>query len=286
MKKTPEKNNPRLNFHDPLKSHVLVTILGSGTCVPSLERSSCAVLLEIQGIKLLFDIGPGTTRRLLEAGADIFDISYIFLSHFHPDHSGELAPFLFSNKYPDIGSRKNRLTIIGGNGLFNFYSRLKSVYGHWIELSPEILTFVELDNGGFDHRRYNRFTVESMPVKHNDESVAYRITDSFGVSVVYSGDTGYCDNLVKLAKGADILICESSFPDNLKVNGHLTPSLAGKIASRAKVRQLVLTHFYPECHQVDIKNECRKTYAGPLLLAEDLMQIKPITSDGFPRAYI
>jgi ribonuclease BN (tRNA processing enzyme) len=54
----------------------------------------------------------------------------------------------------------------------------------------------------------------------------------------------------------------------------MTPSLAGEIASRAKVGQLVLTHFYPKCDHTDIKKQCRKTYDGPLILAEDLMRIK------------
>ena len=58
----------------------------------------------------------------------------------------------------------------------------------------------------------------------------------------------------------------------MRVTGHLTPSLAGDLAARANVRRLVLTHFYPECEKEDIIAQCRKTYAGPLVLAEDLMQ--------------
>ena len=92
--------------------------------------------------------------------------------------------------------------------------------------------------------------------------------------MVYSGDTDYTENLIELAGDADLLICESAVPDDMRVNGHLTPSLAGEIATRAGVRKLVLTHFYPECDHADIKQECRKTYGGPLILAEDLMRIK------------
>jgi ribonuclease BN (tRNA processing enzyme) len=62
-------------------------------------------------------------------------------------------------------------------------------------------------------------------------------------------------------------------PDSLQVKGHLTPSMAGEIATRAGVHKLVLTHFYPDCENVDITQECRKTYRGPLLMAEDLMRI-------------
>jgi ribonuclease BN (tRNA processing enzyme) len=250
-----------------------VTILGSGTCVPSLRRSSCSVLMRTGDNILLFDSGAGTMRRLLEAGVEIFDVSFIFYSHFHPDHTSELVPFLFSNKYPDGSCRKKPLTLLAGNGFLKFYENLKLVYGHWIELDPNFLNMIELDNADHDMRRFEDFKVESIPVEHNPESIAYRITGSDGVSVVYSGDTDFSDNLVMLSKNADLLICESAFPDELKVKGHLTPSQAGEIASKANVRKLVLTHFYPECDQMDVKKECRKTYSGPLVLAEDLMTI-------------
>ena len=55
---------------------------------------------------------------------------------------------------------------------------------------------------------------------------------------------------------------------------HLTPSLAGEIATRANVKKLILTHFYPDCENANIEKECRKTYNGPLVLAEDLMTIE------------
>jgi ribonuclease BN (tRNA processing enzyme) len=251
-----------------------VTILGSGTCVPSLKRSSCSSLMRTGGNILLFDSGVGTMRRLLEAGVEIFDVSFIFYSHFHPDHTGELAPFLFSNKYPDGSRRKKPLTLVAGNGFLKFYKNLKLVYGHWIELDTNLLNIIELDNTNYDQRRFDNFKVESIPVEHNPESIAYRITGSDGISVVYSGDTDFSDNLVMLSKDADLLICESALPDELKVKGHLTPSLAGEIAKRANVRKLVLTHFYPECDRADVEKECRKTYAGPLVLAEDLMKIE------------
>ena len=250
-----------------------VTILGSGTCVPSLRRSSCAVLLEIGEAKLLFDSGPGTMHRLLNAGIEIFDIDAIFYSHFHPDHTGELAPFIFATKYPDSNRRNRLLTIIGGNGFINFINGLKAVYGDGLELPDGMLRFLELYNNGPDSRKFASFTLETMPMNHREESIGYRITNTDGKSIVYSGDTDTNENLVSLATGADLLICESAMPDALKVPGHLTPSLAGDMATRAQVKKLVLTHLYPECDQVDLAAQCRKTYQGPLLIAEDLMKI-------------
>jgi ribonuclease BN (tRNA processing enzyme) len=256
------------------KSGILVTILGSGTCVPSLKRSSCSIFLQIDSTKLLFDSGPGTMRRLLEADTTIFDLNYIFYSHFHPDHTAELVPLIFATKYPDSNRRKTPLMIVAGRGFEDFFAGLKAVYGQWIEPAPGMLLTMELANNSRDSHRFKGFIVESTPVEHNEESIAYRITSAGGYSVVYSGDTDYSENLIGLAKKADLLICESALPDGKGVEGHLTPSLAGEIATRAGVGKLVLTHFYPECDRVDIEQECRKTYSGALVLAEDLMRLE------------
>jgi ribonuclease BN (tRNA processing enzyme) len=249
----------------------IVTVLGSGTCVPSLKRSACAAMVRVGQARILVDSGPGTLRRLLEADTRIFDLTHVCYTHLHPDHTSELVPLIFATKYPDIDRRTMPLTICAGVGFDPFFKGLQQVYGNWIELPPGMLHLVELDNENPDHIRFDDFSVDTLPVDHNPESLAFRITDSLGRSVVFSGDTDYSENLVTLAKGAELLICESALPDDLKVNGHLTPSLAGSIASRAGVGKLVLTHFYPECEQADIRKQCRQTYAGPLVLAEDLM---------------
>jgi ribonuclease BN (tRNA processing enzyme) len=258
------------------KHGIAVTILGSGTCVPSLQRSSCAVLMEVGNQRLLFDSGPGTMRRLLEAETDIFELDYVMYSHFHPDHSAELVPLIFATKYPDSNLRQSPLTLIAGKGLKQFFAGLKSVYGSWVELPDGKLKLLEMDNRSKDSLDFSTFSVQSTPVVHNPESIAYRITAGDGSSVVYSGDTDFSENLIELATGTDLLICESAVPDHRAVRGHLTPSRAGEIAGRAGVGKLVLTHFYPDCEEVDIEQECRRTYDGPLVLAEDLMRMEVI----------
>ena len=253
---------------------ISATILGSGTCVPSLKRSSCSILVEAGTEKILLDIGPGTMRRLLEAQTTIFEISHLFISHFHPDHSSELVPFLFATKYPDAAQRRFPLRIVSGKGVSAFYGKLKNAFGAWVELAPGLLEIIELNNAGRARHVTPEFTLETIPVMHNPESLACRITIPSGNSIVYSGDTDYNENLIALAKDTDLFICESAFPDDLKTNGHLTPSLAGKIATFSNVKKLVLTHLYPECDMTDIENECRKTYNGPLILAYDLLKIE------------
>jgi ribonuclease BN (tRNA processing enzyme) len=251
-----------------------VTILGSGTCVPSLTRSSCALLWQSSNSNVLFDSGAGTLHRLLQAGVTIFELTHVCYSHFHPDHIGELVPLLFATKYPDGSRRRFPLSICAGKGFTRFYDGLRAVFGSWIELPPAQLSVFEFKGDGPDTRTFEDFTLHTLPVAHNPESLAYRVTDEDGRSLVYSGDSDYCENLVEIARNADVLVCEAALPDELKVEGHLTPSGAGEIAARAGVKQLVLTHFYPECDQFDIEGQCRKTWKGPLTLARDLMTIE------------
>jgi ribonuclease BN (tRNA processing enzyme) len=253
---------------------VTVTILGSGTIVPSLARSTCSFLLEAAGQKLLFDIGPGTMRRLLEAGTTISDIDLLLLSHLHPDHSGELVSFLFATKYPETYRRRRPFTLVGARGLRKFFEGLIAVYGEWIVLPEDLFSLRELDNRKQDALSAGQIVIRSRPMVHTESSIGYRVEVPGGISVAYSGDTDLCDGLVKLARNADLFICECSLPDGMKVAGHLTPSEAGEVAARAGAKRLVLTHFYPECDGVDIETQCRKTWQGPLTLAEDLMKIR------------
>ena len=248
-----------------------MTILGSGTCVPSLKRSSCSVLIETGDAKILVDVGPGTIRRILEAGMLISQVTHVLISHLHLDHVGELASFLFSSKCPS--PRKERITIVAAQGLIKFFKRLNATFGPWVELGGELLKIIELPYKGSAYYDFGDFVLQSLPMVHIAHSIGFRVTSPEGYSVVYSGDTDYCENLVKLSQGAELLICECSLPDSLKVKGHLCPSLAGKIAAEAGVKQLVLTHFYPQCDNVDIKNQCRTTFQGPMVLAQDLMTI-------------
>lgn len=249
-----------------------VTILGSGTIVPSLRRNPCSFLLESAGRKLLFDLGPGTMRRLLEAGTTIGEIDLILLSHVHPDHSGELASFLFAAKYPETYRRRTPFALAGARGLRQFFERLKGVYGDWLVLPEHLFSLRELDDRAPDAFGSGDLHIRSWPVAHIASSIGYRVEAPGGICIAYSGDTGFCESLVKLARGADLFLCECSLPDGMNVEGHLTPSEAGEAASRAGVKRLVLTHFYPECEGVDIEAQCRRTWKGPLTLAEDLMR--------------
>lgn len=250
-----------------------IIFLGTGTGVPSADRSSSSVLLRLSGANLLIDLGPGTLRQLAKVSITVAEIDYIFLTHLHPDHSADLASFLFASKYPPYLKNRTPFHLLAGSDFETFHKGLKNLYGHWIELPEGLFKSILLPQDGPWEKTFSLFSVESLPMAHTSSSLGYRITLPDRKVLVFSGDSDYSDSLVKLAQKADLLVLECSFPEGRKVEGHLTPSLAGRIAREAGVKQLALTHFYPECQGEDLIGPCRREYGGPVKLAEDFLTI-------------
>lgn len=245
-------------------------ILGSGTGVPSLRRGSPGLLLFSGTSRILIDSGSGVLRRMLEAGVTYRDVDLILYTHIHPDHTADLVPILFACKYGDL-PREKEMTIIGGPGFALFFNRVNDLYGSWINPRTYHLTIKEISSKPL---LFGGMKILSSPMAHLPESVGYRIEWSDGKSLVISGDTDYCENLLTLASNADLLVLECSFPEEKKMVGHLTPSLAGRIARESRSKRLLLTHLYPTCDQYDILSQCKKVYSGEVILSEDLMRME------------
>lgn len=249
-------------------------ILGSGTGIPLPDRGSPCLVMIVNKEPIVFDMGPGSLRQLTRSGLAYEKVRHIFISHFHPDHTTDLIHFMFAIKNPAVINKKDPFIVSGPFGLRKWMGHIQAPYQDWLTLPPEIMTMEEFETQNPDTRDYHGFTLSSAPTHHTPNSLAYRVEEKkTGKTVVYSGDTGVCREIVDLAQNVDLLVLECSFPDEQGMDGHLTPSQAGRIAALARPKQLVLTHFYPECLATDIKSQCRNTYQGELLLAEDMMHI-------------
>jgi len=245
-----------------------LTILGSGTAVPRLNRNMSGYLLESENQKILFDSGPGTIRQLLKLKINLLDINHIFYTHFHNDHINDLPAIIWCNNYGTL--RKKPLSLYGPKGFIKYFNILMKQI-----LKPPTLNYKievkEMTKQSINS--INNILIKSIKSKHTENSISYRIEHK-NKSIVYSGDSDYSNNIIEISKNADLLILECSFPDNNKAKGHLIPSLCGKIATKAHVKKLVLTHFYPECELVDIKKQCSKEYSGNIFLAKDFMRFE------------
>jgi ribonuclease BN (tRNA processing enzyme) len=244
-----------------------LVILGSGTGVPSLTRGSPATLVRVHNRTLLIDSGSGTLERLLKVGTTLHNVDMILCTHIHPDHTADLVPFLFASKY-EAHPRRGDLILMGGQGFRVFFQKLQDLYGEWIHSD---LFSIELRESGDERHNFEGFSLRTRPMAHRPESIAFRVETDKGRSVVLSGDTDYNTNLVDLASLTDVLVLECAFPDEKKVHGHLSPSLAGRIASESRCKRLILTHLYPICDRFDMKSQCASTFDGPVEIAYDLM---------------
>ena len=245
-------------------------VLGSGVGVPTSRRSAPGLCVRVQNQPILFDSGSGTIYQLPKAGIDYHQIDYVFYTHVaHPDHINDLSAIIFANKY-DYPKRENDLSIIGPKGIRRFYESMEVLFPT-LKAPPFSVNIQEVE---IDQMRINDILVESRSLCHQDvECVGYRL-EFEGKSIVYSGDTDYCDSLIELARESDLLVVECSFPDEFKIDGHLTASFAGLVARESGAKRLVLTHLYPICDQYDIRSQAQKIYQGEIIVAEDLMKIE------------
>jgi ribonuclease BN (tRNA processing enzyme) len=245
---------------------VQLKFLGTGSILPQPDRYCSSFLLETAKEKILVDAGPGTLHRLHQAGISPPDLTYIFISHFHPDHVSDLVPIIFAIKNTPSEFHHNALRIWGPRGFINFLHGMEIAYGKWLRSSGNHFKYYELKRRLLD---FPGFRLIWDKVLHKSESVGYRFELNQKI-ISYSGDTGFSSQVIRLCQDADIAILDCSYPDELAVEGHLSPSLAGKIASDANAKKLILTHFYPGTTHSDIITVAKKFYDGPVELAEDL----------------
>ncbi len=250
-----------------------LTILGSGTGWIRLDRNAPGYLVEVENFCLLLDCGPCVIKQLLKLGKRLEDISAIFISHFHPDHVSDIIPFFFATRYSLGYQKKGILELYVYEEFISFFELLNKAFNNWIS-PPEGLLRINLlpkeRNYPFFIGPFKAFTT---PVKHNSESLALRL-EYKDKSLVYSGDTGYCKELIDLSTDADLLLIECSNSEKLKVEHHLSPEEVADIAKKAKVKRVVLTHFYPHSESIDIALFKKHGFEGEVILGKDLMEIK------------
>jgi len=247
-----------------------IIILGSGTCIPSKTRGPSGIILQSPEFTILLDGGSGTLAKMTQLSIDYKSLNFIFYTHFHPDHCIDLVPILQALKLSPGELNNHRLQIIGPDGLMEFIDNLSLSFGTWIKDGFGVVLYHEMNNTSSD---YGFGTVTCLPMKHSSSSNGYRF-NLYDKQIVYSGDTDYCEQIIDLARHADVLILECSTPDDGKLEGHLTPTLAAKIAQQADCAHLILTHFYPSIEHIDILPIIRNIYRGKVTLAYDSMTLK------------
>jgi ribonuclease BN (tRNA processing enzyme) len=251
-----------------------LTVLGSGTSVPHPRRSSSAHWLQAGGGTLLLDISGPAVHRMAQEALDWPDLDAVWVSHFHLDHVGGLAPFLFGTKYaPQTRARRKPLTVYGPRGTEKLLRRFDQAGGYKLFEQPFPLELREVSPRA-EFEVFPGLSAQAFSTPHTSESLAVRLTDAGGTSLVYTSDTGYAEALAAFARAADLFLMECSFFRSKPVETHLELEDAMRLARLAGPRRVMLAHLYPEWDGVDIPAEARKLWDGEVIEARDGLRLE------------
>jgi ribonuclease BN (tRNA processing enzyme) len=217
--------------------------------------------VEAEGFRVLVDLGSGALGPLQRHCA-IGDVDAVLLSHLHPDHCIDVLPLYVARTY-DPRTTYGRLPVHGPAGSGAHLSR---AYGRTEDPGLSgAFDFIDLAAG---HRQVGPFTLTVARAAHPVETWAMRLEHA-GRALAYSADTGPCDQLVDLAAGADLFLCEASYRDgdDNPPDLHLTGREAGQVAARAGVDRLVVTHVPPWHDPEEAADEAQSSYDGLVVVA-------------------
>lgn len=281
-----------------------LTLLGTGTPTPSLERAGCSFLVEQNDARILFDCGPATVRRLLAAGVSPTQITHLFLTHLHYDHCMDYAYLTLTRwdqgagQIPDLqvygpgGTARMTQLLFGEDGAFQadlagrtLHPGSHLIYEHRGGTLPrqrpapqvqEVSAGTEVAGEGWQVR-----VAEMVHCQPYLQSVAYRFDGPEG-SIVVTGDTAPNPQLVELARGANVLLHMCHFLNDVETDPRLTSSCSGHLdaartAAAADVEKLVLIHLTEQISRPGIRErmvaETAAAFDGTVVLGEDLMEI-------------
>jgi ribonuclease Z len=282
----------------PPAGQMQVTLLGTASPQPNINRFGPCTLVQAGGLNLVFDAGRGCVIRLDQVGVAMGKVDATFITHFHSDHLNGL-PDLWMTGYiqTPFGNRRAPMRLYGPTGTVRIANSMRETFKDDIAIRmadehvPEAGTridaheFAEAGGVVFNERGVK---VTAFAAPHGDlihPSVGYRV-DYAGRSVALSGDTRPSQILVSHAKGVDLLIhevfvmppqAEKDPTATVVRDHHTTPEQAGQIFSQVRPRLAVYSHIVqlrrPGMKSptiADVLARTRKTYKGPLAAGEDL----------------
>jgi ribonuclease BN (tRNA processing enzyme) len=251
-------------------------VLGCSGSGPGPDSPAAGYLVRAGGTAVSLDMGNGVFGAL-QRHLDPFELDAALLSHLHPDHCADFSALAVSRRYhphPPYDVHERRLPV---HAPAEAPQRLAYAYAATAAEREQTdlgdtFAFTALSDGAT--ATIGALTVTARVVDHLVETYALRLEHA-GRSVVYSGDTGPCDALVELARGADVLLCEATWPHTGIWDGagpppgvHLSGRQAGEHATAAGVGALLLTHVAAWYDRAEILAEAKAAFAGPVELVE------------------
>ena len=239
-----------------------ITVLGCSGSVSGPDSPASGYLVdEVDTSPLVLDFGPGVLGAL-QRYADPGDVS-VFLTHLHADHCLDVPGLLVWRRYHP-NPPKGRALVYGPKDTAFRLGVASAECGGQIDDMSDTIDLRRWADGRVV--RHGRLSILPRLVYHPPESCGMRVTTAEDKIFAYSGDTGMCQAVEEIAEGADVLLAEASWthsPDRPK-GVHLSGTEAGRLARKAGVGELLLTHIPPWTSREDVIAEAKAEYSGPV----------------------
>ncbi len=278
-------------------AEVSVILLGTGFPRPDANHAGPATAIVAGDKWFLVDAGRGVTMRIAGTPLKYENLRAVFITHLHSDHTAGLPDFFITSW--QFGRKSTPLQLYGPSGIKQLGNAMLQFFAYDIHIRRDLVEKHPAAGATIDAHvihegvvyedgdvRVTAFKVEHPPVQ---PAFGYRF-ESGGHSIVVSGDTRPNANLIRYAKGADILVQEAYLPEHFeRVDSpavaaklktyHTSAEQAGEIATAAGVKTLVLTHLVPAGAEATFAERAGKTFHGKIIVGGELKQIT-VNRDG------
>jgi len=241
-----------------------LTVLGSSASYAGPGQACAGHLVEAGGVRVLFDCGNGALANLARV-IDPVDLDAVFITHGHVDHFADVYALHSALRYAPEGPGP-AMPIHVPEGLFQRIKCLLSERGA-SDLDEAFVPSTLADGvpvtvGGM--------TVTPMAVEHKDPTFAL-VAEGDGARLVYTADTAPCESVRVAARGAGLLLADSTLPEPYAgAVPHLTATQAGELARAAGVGRLVLVHAWPTNDRASMSAYAERAFGAPVVVASEL----------------
>ncbi|GAA4839166.1 MBL fold metallo-hydrolase [Saccharopolyspora rosea] len=242
-----------------------LTILGCSGSIPSPTSPASGYLVESGSTRIVLDLGNGTLGAM-QRSVDPFDVDALLLSHLHPDHCADFGALTVLRRYhprPPYDPVTRPLPV---HAPADAPERLAALYATSAaeRADTDLSDVFEFFPLSAEPVRIGPFEVRAFPMAHVCPAWGFRVSAG-GRVLAYTGDTGPCPQLVDLARNADVLLAEASWPDfpDAPDGLHLSGRQAAEVAKTAGARRLLLTHLQPWSDRDAVLGEASATFDGP-----------------------
>lgn len=253
-----------------------LTLLGSGAALSDATRENMYLVIEGKHGAILVDCAGSPVQRLLKARVPLDSVDHVILTHHHPDHLYGLPIFMMDLW---LAGRKKVLHLYGLPETIRATQAMLDAFdwGEWHQhgFFPTEFHRLDIPNEGIGNVLDTPdFKITATRTVHFVPTIALRfVSPATKKTLVYSSDAEVSDAVVKIARGADILIHEATSVTE-KTLGHSSAREAGQQATLAGVKQLVLVHLPPNGSVVKLRAAARREFKGKIVVGSDFLKIR------------